>query len=296
MSLGGAARPQGPASRTVPLRLALPLSVAGLLSCDWITALGNDPPVAVGTIPDEVVEVDSAVVLDLAPHFDDPDGDSLTYTAGSAASVAASSVLGGMLTVTGVAKGVTAVTVTARDPEGLTATQSFTVTVPNRAPVVLDTIVDGEVYVDNVLVIDAAAHFTDPDGDALEYSAASADPARAAVAVSGNTVTVTGMAVGSAVVTVTASDPGGLAAEQSFEVTVPNRAPAAVGTIEDRVVEVDSVFALDVTPYFADPDRDSLVYAAASSDLGRAVVVLVGSTLTATGVAKGAVTVTFTAI
>ena len=161
-SRGRAALPRGPASRTVPLRLALPLSVAGLLSCDWITALGNDPPMSVGTIPDQVVKVDSAVVLDLVPHFDDPDGDSLTYTAGSAASVAASSVLGGMLTVTGAAKGVTAVTVTARDPEGLTATQSFTVTVPNRAPVVVDTIADGEVYVDAVLVIDAAAYFTTP--------------------------------------------------------------------------------------------------------------------------------------
>ncbi|MDE2876843.1 MAG: putative Ig domain-containing protein [Gemmatimonadota bacterium] len=266
-----------------------------MLSCDWITALGNDPPTAVGTIPDQVVEVDSAVVLDLAPHFDDPDGDSLTYRAGSAASVAASSVVGGMLTVTGVAKGGTSVTVTAQDPDGLTAAQSFSVTVPNRAPVVSDTIADGEVYVDSALVIDAAAYFTDPDGDDLHYSPASADPARAAVAVSGSAVTVTGMAVGSAVVTVTARDPAGLAAEQSFEVAVPNRTPAAAGTIEDRVVEVDSVFALDVTPYFADPDRDSLVYAATSSDPGKAVVVLSGSRLTLTGAAKGAVTVTVTA-
>ncbi|MYH54025.1 MAG: hypothetical protein F4139_13955 [Gemmatimonadetes bacterium] len=274
--------------------LALPLSVT-LLSCDWITALGNDPPTAVGTIPDQVVEVDSAVVLDLAPHFADPDGDSLTYRAGSAASVAASSVAGSMLTVTGVAKGETAVTVTARDPEGLTATQSFSVTVPNRAPVVVGTIADGEVYVDSALVIDAAAYFTDPDGDDLRYSARSAEPARATVAVSGDTVAVTGMAVGSAVVTVTARDPAGLAAEQGFKVTVPNRTPAAVGTIEDLELEVDSVFALDVTPYFADPDRDSLIYAAASSDPARAAVALSGSRLTLTGAAKGAVTVSVTA-
>ena len=62
------------------LRLFLLLTAAGLLTCDWITELGNDPPGAVGTIPDQIVEVDSAVVLDLADYFADPDGDTLTYT------------------------------------------------------------------------------------------------------------------------------------------------------------------------------------------------------------------------
>ena len=291
----GPGRPRGPASRTAALRLALPLSVAGLLSCDWITALGNDPPMAVGTIPDQVVEADSAVVVDLAPYFADPDGDSLTYAAGSAAPVFASSVFGGMLTVTGLAKGAAAVTVTARDPEGLAATQNFAVTVPNRAPAVADTIGAGEVYVDSILAIDAAAYFADPDGDALEYSAASSDSTRVTVAVAGSMVTVAGIAVGSATVTVTVRDPGGLEAGQGFGVTVPNRAPVAVGGIEDRELEVDGVVAMDVAPYFADPDRDTLVYAAVSSDPARAAAVLSGSMLTLTGVAKGGVTVTVTA-
>ena len=38
-------------------------------------------------------------------------------------------------------------------------------TVPNRAPVPLAAIPDGEVHVDSPLVIDAADHFADPDGD-----------------------------------------------------------------------------------------------------------------------------------
>ena len=281
---------------SVGFRLLLLLTLAGLLTCDWITGPENQPPLASATIPDQIVEVDSTVLVDLVAHFADPDGDTLTYTAVSAdPAMAAATVSGSMLAVTGVAAGQTAMTVTAQDPEGLTASQSFAVTVPNRAPLVADTIADGEVYVDSTLVIDVAAYFTDPDGDDLEYSATSSDTTRAAVALSESALTVTGLAVGSTGVTVVARDPGGLAAEQSFAVTVPNRAPEAVSMIEDRELEVDSVLTVDVVPYFTDPDRDSLEYLAASSDSTRAAVVVSGSELTVTGVAKGSTTVTVTA-
>ena len=249
---------------SVGFRLLLLLTLAGLLTCDWITGPENQPPLASATIPDQIVEVDSTVLVDLVAHFADPDGDTLTYTAVSTApATAAATVSGSLLAVTGVAAGQTSMTVTAQDPEGLMASQSFAVTVPNRAPLVADTIADGEVYVDGTLVIDVAAYFTDPDGDDLEYSATSSDATRAAVALSKSTLTVTGLAVGSTGVTVKARDPGGLAAEQSFAVTVPNRAPEAVGRIEDRELEVDSVLTVDVAPYFTDPDRDSLEYLAA---------------------------------
>lgn len=169
-------RLQGRPARTFALRLALLLSVAGVLTCDWITALGNDPPGALGTIPDHIVEVDSAVMVDPAGYFEDPDGDSLSYNAVSAApATAAAAGPGGMLTVTGVSKGETRVTVTASDPDGLTATQSFSVTVPNRGPVAVGAIPDGEVFVDRTLVIDLEAYFADPDGDDLKYSSASSD-------------------------------------------------------------------------------------------------------------------------
>ena len=282
--------------QAIGARLTLLLLVAGILTCDWITGPANQAPQAVGRIPDQIVEVDSAVVLDLAAYFADLDGDTLSYTAVPAApATAGANVSGRMLAVTGVAAGETVVTVTAQDPDSLTAMQSFAVTVPNRVPLVADTIPDGEVFVDDTLEIDVAAYFVDPDGDDLEYGAASSDTARATVSLSGSEVSVTGMAVGAATVTVTVRDPGGLEAEQSFEVTVPNRMPVAVGTIGDRVLEVDSVTALDVTPFFADPDRDALNYVVVSSDLGRVGVVLTASEVTLTGVAKGGVTVTVTA-
>ena len=284
-----------PSSPGPSFRLVAALAVAGILTCD---ALGpeNQAPLPVGSIPEQVVEVDSTVVVDVAAYFMDPEGDSLTFTAiSSSAAVAAATVSGSFVTVTGVAAGSAMVTVTARDPEGLTAEQSFAVTVPNRAPAAIGVIADRDVYVDSVVVVDVAEYFADPDGDALEYSASASDTTRVAVTVAQSMVTVTGLAVGSATVTVTAVDPGGLSAEQSFGVTVPNRAPGAVGMIADMEVQVDSVVALEVSEYFTDPDRDVLEYSAASSDSTRATVVVAGDTVTVTGVAAGSATVTVTA-
>ena len=284
-----------PSSPGPSFRLVAALAVAGILTCD---ALGpeNQAPQPVGSIPEQVVQVDSTVVVDVAAYFMDPEGDSLTFTAiSSSAAVAAATVSGSFVTVTGVAAGSTMVTVTAWDPEGLTAEQSFAVTVPSRAPEAVGAIADRDVYVDSVVVVDVAEYFADPDGDALEHSASASDTTRVAVTVAQSMVTVTGLAVGSATVTVTAVDPGGLSAEQSFGVTVPNRAPGAVGMIADLEVQVDSVVALEVSGYFTDPDRDVLEYSAASSDSTRATVVVAGDTVTVTGVAAGSATVTVTA-
>ena len=56
------------------------------------------------------------------------------------------------------------------------------------------------------------------------------------MSVSGAVVTVDGVAAGSATVTVTATDPGGLSADQMFDVTVvpANQDPVPEGTIADR--------------------------------------------------------------
>ncbi|MCE2398450.1 MAG: Ig-like domain-containing protein, partial [Gemmatimonadetes bacterium] len=112
-------------------------------------------------------------------------------------------------------------TVTATDPGGLPAEQSFTVTVPNRAPEVSDPIPDADVHVGETVGVDLSGHFSDPDGEELSYAASSSDEGMATVSVSGATLTVAAVGQGTATVTVTATDPGGLPAEQSFTVTVP---------------------------------------------------------------------------
>ena len=265
-------------------------------ACDWIAGVGNDPPAATTAIQDRIVAVDDTVVVDLGRHFSDPNGDALSYTAvSSAPATAAVAVRGSLLTLRGVAAGRAAITVTASDPEGLSDVQSFEATVPNRAPEPLGAVPDAEVYVDSTLVIDAAAYFADPDGDDLEYAVVSSDTTRVAIVLSGSEVTLTGVAVGRAAVTFTARDPDGLEAEQTFAVTVPNRAPEAVGAIADRELQVDSAEVLDVAGSFTEPDGEALEYAAASSDPARVAVSIAGSALSVAGVAKGGATVTVTA-
>ena len=94
----------------------------------------NDAPEAVGVIPDSALEEGGAsVTVDLTPFFTDVDGDVLTYSAVSSDETAATATVAGeTLTLSAVVTGTTTVTVTAKDVEGLTATQTFGVRVGDR--------------------------------------------------------------------------------------------------------------------------------------------------------------------
>ena len=166
------------------------------------------------------------MVVDVSPFFSDPDGDELTYTAESSdAEVAAAGIEGSSLTVTAVAEGTATVTVTAADPEGLTAAQSAEVTVEaaNQAPEAVGAIPARAMTEGDEVVVDVSPFFSDPDGDELTYTAESSDAEVAAAGIEGSSLTVTAVAEGSATVTVTAADPDGLTAAQSAEVTVEAR-------------------------------------------------------------------------
>ena len=92
-------------------------------------AEANNPPTG-NSIPAQTVTVNATTLGDLALSFSDPDGDTLTYTATSSDSaVATVSVSGSTFTITGVAVGTATITVTAIDPGGLSAEQSFSITV-----------------------------------------------------------------------------------------------------------------------------------------------------------------------
>ena len=74
------------------------------------------------------------------------------------------------------------------------------------------------------VVVEVAAAFWDPDGDALTYRATSSAPTVATAVVSGSRVTVAAVAPGAAVITVTATDTEGsnTSATQAFTVRVPS--------------------------------------------------------------------------
>ncbi len=90
----------------------------------------------------------------------------------------------------------------------------------NRAPKPVGAIPDQTVHAGETATVDVSVHFTDADGDALSYGASSSNPSVAAVSVSGSTLTIAALAQGSATITVSASDPAGLTATQTLEVTV----------------------------------------------------------------------------
>ena len=283
-------------------RSTIILRILGLGVATWLAACGdgtiepaNQAPVATGAIPAQTVHVGETESVDVSAYFSDPDGDALSYGATSAdGSVTTVSVSGSTVTATGVAQGTAVVTVTGTDPEGLSAEQTFQVTVPNRGPVAVGSIPDLELAVGADASVDVSAYFSDPDGDALSYEATSADGDVTTVSVSGSTVTATGMAQGTAVVTVTGTDPEGLSAEQTFQVTVPNRGPVAVGSIPDLELAVGGTIAIDVSAYFSDPDGDALSYEATSADADVTTVSVTGSTVTVTGVGEGTAEVTVT--
>ena len=283
-------------------RSTIILRILGLGVATWLAACGdgtvepaNQAPVATGTIPAQTVHLGETESVDVSAYFSDPDGDTLSYGATSAdGDVTTVSVSGSTVTATGMAQGTAVVTVTGTDPEGLSAEQTFQVTVPNRGPVAVGSIPDLELTVGAEASVDVSAYFSDPDGDALSYEATSADGSVTTVSVSGSTVTATGMAQGTAVVTVTGTDPEGLSAEQTFQVTVPNRGPEAVGSIPDLELAVGAEKSVDVSAYFSDPDGDALSYGATSADGSVTTVSVSGSTVTATGMAQGTAVVTVT--
>lgn len=170
----------------------------------------NDAPVAVNRIPDMVMEVDSVETLVASHYFSDPDGDSLTYGATSTDSAIvfaeARVVMVTYFVLKARAKGTATITLTAQDPEGLAAEQSFTVTVPNRPPTVQWPIADIRLAVGDRRTESLADVFADPDGDPLVYAATSSNPVVATVAVSGNSMVLAAASVGTTEVVVTATD------------------------------------------------------------------------------------------
>ena len=291
--------PVAAGSTTITVTAQDPDGLSAIQTIDVTVAAANQAPTAVGTVAAVALTVgESAVTRDVASNFSDPENDSLTYRASIPSGVATASVIGSVVTVTPVRAGSATITVTAQDPDGLSAIQTIDVTVAaaNQAPTAVGTVaavaltVGGSAATRNV-----ASNFNDPENDSLTYTASSLAPAVATVSVSGSVVTVTPVAGGSTTITVTAQDPGGLSTSQTIAVTV-NTAPVAVGTVAAvTLIAGRSAATRDVASNFNDPDNDSLTYTASSLAPAVATVSVSGSVVTVTPVAGGSTTITVTA-
>ncbi len=260
----------------------------------------NRPPEAVGSIPEQTVDVGDTVRVDVSPYFSDADGDALAYEADVFFDDRASaSMSGSLMSIVGLSEGSTSITVTARDPAGDEARQRtrVTVTPSNHPPEAVGSIPEQTVDVGDTVRVDVSPYFSDPDGDALTYEADVFFDHRASASMSGSLMSIVGLSEGGTSITVTARDPAGEEARQQTRVTViqPNRPPEVTDEIPDQTVDVGDTVWFNVFPYFDDPDGDRLTYSAVSADESIATVETPRSTVRITGVAAGSTTVTVTA-
>ena len=171
------------------------------LTVGTVTATDNDDTITGYSISGgadsgkfSIVASSGALSFNLAPNFENP---------GSSDSTNDYEVIVGVASGTG--------------DRAKTATQPLTVTVTdvNEAPQASGSISGVTLNVDgNPRTVDVSANFTDPDGDALTYTASTGKISVASASVSGSIVRLTPVAAGSATVTVTAND-GSLSAAQT---------------------------------------------------------------------------------
>ena len=166
---------------------------------------------------------------------------------------------------------------------------------PNRPPVSTGVIPTQSVEVGQTQGVDLSQYFDDPDGDALSYTAETSDVTVATTSVEGSVVAVAGVAKGTAVVTVTATDPSGLTTTQSFDVTVPNQPPVSIDSIPTLDLESGDSATVEVTGLFEDPDGDSLSFTAETSDSRVATALTPDSLLTIRALGEGTATVSVVA-
>ena len=270
-----------------------------------VVMVNSAPTVASAISNATIVKEGGTKQVSLSGVFTDADGDSLKITAkSSGTAIATVSVATDQtsLTVSAQDRGTTTITVTASDGNGGSVEDSFTVTV-KAAPAVASAIADiGSLVAGTSQEVALTSVFSDADNDTLALSASSSATAVATVSVAtdGSKLTVTGVAEGTAAITVTAQDSDGNSVSDTFDVTVlaANNAPTVASAISDAtIVNESGTHQVSLSGVFTDGDGDDLTIRAVSSSTGVATVSVSAdySTLTVTAKKRGTATITVTA-
>ncbi|MEM8749871.1 MAG: tandem-95 repeat protein [Pseudomonadota bacterium] len=225
--------------------------------------------ITVISTPDDMVLSDGDVInIPLAGHFDDPDGDMLTFTmTGQPAGLEIglnTGIVTGVVDPSASQTGPYTVTIRADDGFTLPAEFTFMIDVNNTVPVASgdQTISLGE---GSSFMIDGAAMFTDADGDVLSY-ALSGQPGwvnfDAGSGMLSGTVPTDAAGFGPSTLTLTADDSEGGTAFVVLTLEPRNEAPVVIAPVNDMTVQDGDAINIDVTTLFADggDDTDTLAY------------------------------------
>ena len=274
----------------------------------------NQAP-SVRTIPDISLQEGATKDRDLSRYYTDPEGDSLTYTAESSADAVATVSdpdEDSMITITAVAAGTATITVTASDGMNAAVEQTFDVEVtaapdpppppPNFPPVVRTYVDDMSLRIGDAEMLTLSELFLDPEFLPLTYGA-SADPSDDSIVMvsapdATSMITITAVAPGSAMITLTATDTlgSGGVATQTFAVTVSETPVEPPDNNQPRqILDIPDLMGLlfggsqdvDLSLFFVDDDNDAVDYDAASSNDSVVTTSVSGSVLTVTVVAPG---------
>ena len=183
------------------------VSTSSALAAAVLLAACNDsqPPVVCATLEDRTMHVHADHYFE--PCFEDPEmGEIWLHVESSNERVVTAEVVGYGVSIRAVGVGSATVTVTAFDPDHMSASVSFTVLVPNRPPWRRGRMPDVHLFLGGNSRRLASEYFTDPDGDPLTYSATSADNAVVSATMFGDTVILRGRGEGSTTLKVTATD------------------------------------------------------------------------------------------
>lgn len=241
-----------------------------------------------GSVPDQSTDEDSQFSLDLSSFFSDPNpGDVFSFSSTDLpgwASLSADGLLSGVPLNEDV--GVSSVTISATDSQGLQSNASFELEVVNvnDPPVLSGPIPDQNAAEDTPFLFDFGAFFSDPDvGDTISYSVFMAD----GFDDNGNVINggplpdwltaneTTGILSGTpgegdqglVSIGIIAFDTVDGTTNTSFTIDVAesNDPPQLVMEIPDQTVNEDEPFSLNLTAFFSDPEGETL--SLSSSDL-----------------------------
>ena len=254
-----------------------------------VTAVNDAPN---GTpIPDQQNLDSDAVNQGTALYFRDRDGDTLTYSAINLPLGLSLNATTGVITgaidsaASQVNGGIYSVQIIATDPSGATATQSLIWRVTNPAPTATDD--TANTAEDIAVTVPVLTNDTDPDGDLLTVTSASA-PNGSVVINANGTITYTPDANfnGTDIVTYTISDGQGGTSTAIVTVTVGAVNDAPTATPLPARANVDSTdftgpAALDISGNFTDLDGDTLTFVATGLPTGL--------TMNAAGVISGTI-------